>query len=481
MKKHALSFILALFVLLDLGYTFVQSYQLPLDGDLSPIVLPAADCRQVLGDPFGWAALTRHEIYVAPNRFFAHAAMVVWFKSVPLALQRFISPISSVYAACALFAVLVQSLLLYVLGVYISGSYRLGGRWWLAVALVVPLFQMAGYNDQMGIIDQCITYTFFYAFPMALLLLLLLPFYRAAFQGQPMPSGGLASMALVGLMVVLAFNGVIVTAAMGVLFVCIALHWAAQLWRVGARLGLKQGLAALQSLPRRPLVLLGIFGLLCLYSIYLGLFERESLNHSLPLWERYTRIPAGILWQYRKLGMPLLTLAVLANAQLLRRLLPQAPGSQRALRLLRWLGIFALIFLLLLPLGGYREYRELIVRRDSVLPLILGMVLAYGLSTYILLQHLPARPRRWYRGAVVAFSLIYLYADRHLPNVSNACERANLARLEQATEPVVRLSADCTLMSWEPLPQAQDSELNAQLFEYWNINKGGKLYYQQGQ
>jgi hypothetical protein len=480
MKKHLFAALLALFVLLDLGYTFVQSYQLPLDGDLSPIVLPAADCRQVLGDPFGWAALTRQEVYVAPNRFFAHAAMGVWFKSVPLALQGFISPISSVYAACALFAVLVQALLLYVLGVYISGSYRPAGHWWLAVALVVPLFQMAGYNDQMGIIDQCITYTFFYAFPMALLLLLLLPFFRAAFQHQPLRPGWLGSAALVGLMVVLAFNGVIVTAAMGVLFVCLALHWVAQQWRAGVRPGLEQWRAGLRRLPARPLVLLAIFGLLCLYSIYIGRFERESQNHSLPLWERYARIPAGILWQYRKLGMPLLTLAVLANAQLLRRLLPQVPGSQRALHLMRWLGVFALIFLLLLPLGGYREYRELIVRRDSVLPLILGLVLTYGLSTYVLLQHLPAGPRRWYRVAVGVFSLIYLYADRHLPNVSNACERANLTRLAQATEPVVRLSADCTLMSWEPLPQAHDSELNAQLFEYWNINPDGKLYYQQG-
>ena len=179
MRKYLLPTLLALFVLLDLGYTFVQSYQLPLDGDLPPIVLPAMECRQVLGDPFGWAALTRGEVYVAPNRFFAHAAMVCYFKSVPFALQRVTSPINSLYAACALFAVLVQALLLYVLGVYISGSYRPGARFWLAVALVAPLFQMSGYNDQMGIIEQCITYTFFYAFPM--LLLLVLPFYRAAY------------------------------------------------------------------------------------------------------------------------------------------------------------------------------------------------------------------------------------------------------------------------------------------------------------
>ncbi|MBC8084986.1 MAG: hypothetical protein H7Z21_17455, partial [Hymenobacter sp.] len=172
MKKKLLSIVLVLYVLLDLGYTFAQAYQLPLEGDLPSIVM-GPECQQVLHDPFGWAALTRNEVYVAPNRFFAHAAMVSYFKLMPLALQRFLDPISSVYGACALFAVGVQALLLYVLGVYISGTYQLSRRtFWLAVALLVPLFQLAGYNDQMGIIDRAITYTFFYAFPMTLLLLL---------------------------------------------------------------------------------------------------------------------------------------------------------------------------------------------------------------------------------------------------------------------------------------------------------------------
>ena len=480
MRKYLLPAVLALFVLLDLGYTFVQSYQLPLDGDLCPIVLPAPDCQQVLSDPFGWAALTRNEVYVAPNRFFAHAAMISWFKSVPFALQRVTDPISSVYAACALFGVLVQALLLYVLGVYISGSYRPGRRWLVAVALVAPLFQMSGYNDQMGLIDQCITYTFFYAFPMALLLLLLLPFYQAAFQGKPFQLGWPACLALVGLMVVLAFNGAIITGTMAVLFVCIALYWVVQQRQAGVGSEWRDWLSRARQLPGRPVALLGVFAILCLYSLFIGFNERESLNHSLPLWQRYARIPAGLAWQYRKLGMPLLTLAVLANAQLIRRLLPATAGSQRVLHLLRWLGIFALIYLLLLPLGGYREYRALIVRRDAVIPLILGLVFLYGLSTSFLLQHLPAQPRRWYLAGVLFFSLLYLNADKRLPNVINTCERESLTRLSQATEPVVRLAAGCNVMSWERVSSPQYSELNAQLFQYWGITNGKKPYYQEG-
>ncbi|WP_046246899.1 hypothetical protein [Hymenobacter terrenus] len=464
-----------------MGYTFVQAYQIPLEGDLPSIVLPGPECRQVLSDPFGWAALTRNEVYVAPNRFFAHAAMVCYFKSVPFALQRITDPISSVYAACALFGVLVQALLLYVLGVYISGGYGLGRRsFWLAVALLVPLFQMDGYNDQMGVIEHSITYTFFYAFPLLLLLVLLLPFYQAAYRGLPLQLSWPSRLVLVALMVVLAFNGAIIPGTVAVLSFCIVLYWVVRQWQTGARFGIGQWLERVRQLPSLAPVLLGLFGVLCLYSLYIGFNEWESLGHSLPLWQRYVRIPAGIAWQYRKLGMPLLTLALLANIQLIRRLVPASPDSERIITMVRWLGIFAAIYLLVLPLGGYREYRALIVRRDSVLPLILGLMFLYGLSTCFLLRYLPARPRRWYLGAVLVFSAIYINADKKLPAVNNACERENLERLARATEPVVRLGAGCTVMSWVKTGSPQESEVNAQLLEYWGITQGKRLYYQEG-
>jgi hypothetical protein len=482
MKKIYLFSFLVLFVLLDLVYTFVQAYQLPIDGDLPSIVLPDADCRQVLQDPFGWAVLARDEVYVAPNRFFAHAAMVSYFKTVPFGLQRITDPISSLYAACALFAVGVQALLLYILSVYISGTYRLSRRGpWLAMALLVPLFQIAGYNDQMGIIDPAITYTFFYAFPMTLLLLLL-PFYRAACSGQPLRLSWPSRLALVGLMMVLAFNGAIITGAVAVLFFGIVLHWTVGQWQSGLRFNLAEWFSRVRQVPRLSLILLGLFTLLCLYSLYIGRNEKESVGQGLPLWERYTRIPKGIYWQLRKLGLPLLILAALGNSWLIYRHFPSTSGSQRILRILLWLGLFSLIYVLLLPLGGYREYRALIVRRDSIMPLILGLMFFYGLTTYFLLHHLTGRPRRWYLAGLVLFSAIFINADRLWlkEENSNICERQGLERIAQSTEPVVRVSAECPVLSWWKISHPKYSETNAQLLEYWGVTKGKKLYYHEG-
>ncbi len=481
MKKNLLLALMVLYVVLDLGYTFVQNYQVPLEGDLPSIVLPDAECRYILSDPFGWAVLARDSVYVGPNRFFAHASMVSYFKTVPFALQRVTDPISSLYAACALFGVGVQALLLYLLGVYITGSYRLSRRgFWLAVVLLVPLFQTAGYNDQMGIIDHAITYTFFYAFPMALLLLLLLPFYLAAARNEPLRISWPGRVALVGLMVVLAFNGAIITGVVAVLFLGIVLHWMLRHWQMGARFGAAQWLERLRQQPRLPLALLGLFTLLCLYSLYIGLNEQESTSHELSLWGRYIRIPSGIFWMLRKLGLPLLILALLANAQLIRRRVPSTPESQRILRILRWVALFALVYVLLLPLGGYRDYRPLIVRRDSVLPVLLGLLFCYGLTTHFLLHQLPGNLRRWYIAGVVVFSGIFINADRLWLKENNACERAGMERLAQATEPVVRLSAECMVMSWWKINDPQYSETQAQLFEYWGITKGKKLYYHEG-
>jgi hypothetical protein len=481
MNKQYVVWLCALFVLLDLGYSLIQNYQLPLEGDLAPIVLPGAWYAQVLQDPFGWAVLTKNKVYGAPNRYFAHAALSGYFKSVPLWLQRFTDPISSVYLACALFKTAVQALLLYLLAAYSTGAQRLTDRkLWLVAALLVPLFQTAGYNGQMGVIDHSITYTFFYAFPLALLLLFLLPFYRAAYAQQRLRFSWQELVALTALMIVLAFNGPIVTGAVVVLFASIVLYWAKTTWLEAPTHSFQSWwVTQVRRVPLYPIVLLGMFGALCLYSLYIGRNNSENLTHTMPLWERYKLVPQGVFRMLTgKLGFPLLLLIILINAQLIRRLLPPTAESRQHLRILQLFGLFALIYTLLLPLGGYRNYRPLILRRDSMLPVILGMMYVYAASTYYLLQHVSGASRRWYIAGVVLFGAIFMNADKLRMTDNNQCERQALAQLAQSPEPTVQLDNSCTVMAWEKITDPLQSEYNAQLLELWGVTKGKKLYYQ---
>lgn len=481
MKTRLLFWGLILFVVLDLAFTFFQANQLPLEGDMIDIVLPGPMSQHVLQDPFGWSVLSRDSVYVAPNRFFAHAAMGSYFKTVPFALQHVVSPIDSVYAACALFGVLVQGLLLYVLAVYATGSYSLR-RWqlWATMALLVPLFQLGGYNDQMGILDRAITYTFFYAFPMTLLLLLLLPFYLAARRGEPLRLSWPRRLALVALMVVLAFNGAIITGVVAVLFLGIGVHWMWRQWQTGARFGLGQWLKRVRQLPVLPVALLGVFLVLCLYSLYIGRNELEGTEHTLPLWQRYTRIPSGIFWLTRRPGLLVLLGAALLNAWLIRRWLPISEESLLVRRVLLGLGLFSVVYVLLLPLGGYREYRPLIIRRDSIMPLLLGLMFLYGLSTLLLLRQLPRPHQRRYLAGVLVVSAFFMLSDQPILTVNNDCERASLARLAASSEPVVRLGEGCTVAAWWKINDPQYSRDNARLLHYWGITKDEKRYYLQG-
>jgi len=477
MKKPWLLACLVLAVLADLGFTYAQNLRLTIDGDLAAIVVPRADYAAVLHDPFGLGVLLGNGWYAAPNRFFSHLLMREYCLHVPLALQAVASPITSVYAAMALLNVLVQALLLYVLGWYATGTRRLGSpRLWVAMALLVPFFQTSGYQGQMAIIDNSFTYNFFYAIPVLLLLVLLWPLYRAGWGGQPLRLSGLHLVAMLLLSVVLALSGPIIGGAVLVLLAGMGLHAARRRWR-------RPAAERLRALPWQAIWVCGWLGAWCVYSLYIGRHNTENLGVVVPLLQRYELVARGIFDELTmKLGLPLLVLSCLLNARLLRRAVPAAPEAARIVRVLRWVGWFALVYVALLPLGGYRSYRPLILRHDSILPITIALVAFYALSTSYILKHWSGRPRRWYGLGVLVVAFIFMYADRRLyPRHDNACERRALALLGKVgTQPVVRLPDDCTVMSWETITNPSESLTNAELLAHWGVTKGHKLYYYSG-
>jgi len=467
--------LLVVFVLVNLGLVFFRNYYLRLDGDITPIVLPRADYAHILHDPFGWAALTSQSVYAGPNRFFAHIAMYLYWRNVPLLLQAFMSPITSLYTAQALFNTTVQMLLLYVMGWYATGTRRLGSRrLWLAMALMIPFFQTTGYNQQMAIMDNEVTYNFFYSFPLLLLLVLLWPLYRAVSQGQPVRLSAPQWVGMLLLAVVLAFNGPIITGMVLVLLLGVGLHTARRRWHrpVGQWL---------QGLPWRPALLWGWFGLLCLYSLYIGRYNSENITTaSVSIAERYQRVPYGSFYILTmRLGLPLLMLTCLANWWLVRRLLPATFENRRLGTTLGWLGLFAVVYALLLPLGGYRPYRPYILHHDCIVPITVGFVIFYALSAGRLLAQLRGLPLRYYIGAMVAMAAIYINADRRLYKYGDKIrEYEALQLLAQPNTPaVVQIPHFSNVLSWDPVTNPISSLTNAEMLNYWHITNGLKMYY----
>lgn len=474
MQKRYLTGLLVAFVVLDWALTFWHNYHLPLDGDLASIVLPSPWYARVLHDPFGWDVLTQNAVYGATNRFFAHATMGLYWKTVPRLLHLVADPISSLYLASALFATATQAGLTLVLAGYVGlATAATGGRrnFWLAAALLGPLFQTAGHlYDQMAVTDHAITYTFFYAWPLLLVLVLFWPFFRAACRRQPLRLPLLNCVALVGLMVVIAFNGPLAAAAVAIVLLGIGVRWLWGLLRPGQRAAWLSGQA---------LGLLTILGLLVLYSLYIGRNNNENV-HTLSLGELYQLLPIGLAKiLVMQLGLPLLVVLVLANSQLVRRLAPATPGRTWVLRLLVWGAGAAATYLLLLPLGGYRTYRPFLLRYDTFLPVTLVVFFAYGLSSYYLLLHLRGAVRGAYAVVLALFVGYFVSADLVLQMpYNNGCERWALDQLARAPEREVQLSADCLVMSWGIMTNTEQSERNAAMLYYWGVTPEKKLFFQ---
>ncbi|RTQ47594.1 hypothetical protein EJV47_19460 [Hymenobacter gummosus] len=470
--------LLFLFLLSDLAYSCWQHAQAAISGDLSNIVLPSTDYQPVLTDPLGLRAL-RGETYAAPNRFFQHQTILQYFRAVPGWLQHWFSPVDSLYAACALAKTLMQALLIYLLGAYISGHRALTSRAWLvAAALVTPLFHTNGWTGQIGIIDKSVVYSFCYALPVALLLLFFWPYARAAAQRRPVRLSAPTWVLLLGLAVVLTLNSPIATGVLAILCPGILLYcWQQRLPPAAANEGiLARSWAAVRALPKELLPLV-VATLLSLYSLYIGRLNAENLTATLPLAERYARLPLGVFYQFKqKLGWPLLLALLGVNYWLLRRL-PDTRVRRRLLTALRWIGLFAAVYVLLLPLGGYREYRPFILRRDTLLPVIIAVIYWYGAAACYLLRHLAGPTRVRYGLGLTAVLLVFTLTDLPNKRENRNCERAALLALAQASAEVVVLDSDCPVLNWERYSSPEQSAVNAAMLRYWGVTPRVVLYY----
>ena len=171
--------------------------------------------------------------------------------------------------------------------------------------------------------------------------------------------------------------------------------------------------------------------------------------------------------------------SVLLNGYLLNR--QKRQGNEQAaevLHILKVLALFSVLFILLLPLGGYREYRPDVIRQDTMLPVLFCLLFGFGLSAFRLLRAGAGVFRKRYAVFTVALLLLFTLADAVLPG-ENRCEKAALETIARSSEPVVRLPNDCLVLSWVRITNPRDSELNGRLLQRWRVTPEVRLYYQE--
>lgn len=478
-KPKLLIFLLAVFFLGDLTYSFLQYYYIPLDGDISAGVVPSSFVQQLLDDPFGFHLLSTGEKHVNPNRFFAHFFFKEYMQKVPVFLQKLTDPITSVYLSCALMKIMIHFLVIFILSALISGTRNiLDKKFLIGAALIIPLIQSNGYWEHIGIIDQSITYTFFYALPVVLLMFYLMTLYQTVYRNEVQKTGLLKSLLILFFAVVLPLSGPLIPGLVLIIATLTGIYYLQNRDRKGNLFSFSNLLSALGRIPFPVFLLLVPACIVSLYSLFLGRFDLNYNSETIPIADRYLKLPLGIYYQIsQSLGVPLLLIIIGVNYFLIKRQFNDAEG-QKIIGSLKWIGIFSVIYLLLLPLGGYRPYRPNILRYDTFMPITIALLYFYGKSSFFLIQNLKLRFRTNYLIGLFVLFAIFINSD-HLETEEYHCERKALDFLINSPDEITILPGDCNIMSWaDPFTEPKRSELNAEILQFWGITKEKKLYYQ---
>ena len=465
-------------VLADLGYSFLQHAGAPFDGDMPENVLPAEHIAPVLSDPLGLGVVLRGETYPNPNRFFSHWSQYAYFNTAPTAFGHLAgAPLDAAFASAAFAKTCTQATLLAILAAWGVGGFRwrtLG--YWATALLLTPLFQTNGYGSTMGIVDQAPTYVFFYGIPMVSLMVYLTPATLAWRGGRALhlPRGVRWCWPLLALPVCLSgpLNpGIIAVTLM--LFVIRKAYFARRHSR-GNWLSRTWG-----SVSSEEWVYYLPLGLLAGYSLWLGSANAYTVTQSIPLGERYALLPQGVFKTLTThLGFGLLSAATALNLLLLQKS-TSGPGFTTAVSMGRWLLAFGVLYLLLLPLGGYRPARPLIVRYDTIMPVTLCLFAFVGYTSYEVARGATARRLRWYLPLMALFGLAFANADR--PSFDRNVGQRRLVSELQTAAPGDTLVLDdaATLMRWTPVREAAASTPSVTVLRRWGVVEGAVWYRQE--
>ena len=225
------------------------------------------------------------------------------------------------------------------------------------------------------------------------------------------------------------------------------------------------------------ILLFSVASLIALYSLYIGQFNVENQVSSLPLLERFSRVPEGLYEMFlTEPGPPLLLGIIIINSWLINRY-ADAHFRKWYFRILILFGIVVLVYTLLLPLGGYRHYRPLIIRRDTYTPVLLGLFWLFGLSTLQLLRtRKPRIIQIVYPLLIGAVMVIFLKHDR-LGFKNNNCEQYAINKIKESPKDTVKLGVNCSVLSWGSFHNPARSRLKSEALQIMGVLEKDKRYY----
>ena len=462
----------------DLAYSFYQHSKYPMDGDMEESILPRDYLIPLYQDPFGVKMLAHHEPHAAPNRFFSHYLLYKTYRTVPFALQKVVEPLQSVYLTNAICKTLMQIALLLLLCVLVCGGFRVKEpRFYLAMLLFTPLFQTNGATRSFGMIDPSLTYSFFYALPLIFLICCLLPFIYEEFFHRPfLPNPVLRAVWFLFFLILTCFSGGVNTAIAIVAILTLAVRY---IFTYSSDKTLEKKSLGLffRSIPKHYWLYLLPLGLLSLYALWLGTFNTMWSGEIPTLAERYRLLPKGFLSMFKNTAFDIFFALSVLNFVIIRLKFPQK--GHAAVQFFLWMNVFALLYMALLPFGGYRSYRPGIIRYDVIIAVNFLYILFLVYSTLFLLENLSKQKVRIsYIIGCLVFMAYFTAIDKPLRwGSGNEKEIAAIRQIQAATETPVVLTEPATVVSWMPAYSVEESKNASEMLYVWRITDTVKPFY----
>lgn len=468
--------LLILFII-DIVFSFYQYYYIPLDGDMAAIIVPSPQFQIMMHDPFGIHAIVNHEMYMGSNRFFAHWTMKLYFETIPILFQQFTDPITSIYLSCAFAKIITHLLLVLLVWFYCSEKPIIKSFHFILFTLIISsFFQTYGFHNTMAIIDNSITYHFFYAWPMCLLMLFYLPFIIRFYHNKHFQFSPIQQIFSYLLALIMAFNGPLLPAivtiisfiiAMSLIWACLKNHEKNTFFNY-----FKHQI----SLIPKSFIFIYFFTLITsIYSLYIGTFNIENLNLKLSILERYQKLPFGLFKILTEnLGWSLIIVFTCTNTYLARKI--NALSTYKMNRTIKYIGLFILLYIALLPLGGYREYRPFILRYDTLIPVTLIILMLNGTLIINNLHHINHQYKKYYIGFLVFIVAALNISDSKIPK-NNLCEKNALLNISNSNNDTLKLTNDCTVMSWNKIKKSEALHLNSIFLKNVNVIQKHVIFY----
>lgn len=467
-----------LLVIGDLAYSFYQHSKYPMDGDMEESVLPRDYLLPLYHDPFGVKMLANGEPHAAPNRFFSHYLLYKTYRTVPFWLQKVVEPLTSIYLTNAICKIFMQIALLLLLCALACDGFRFKEpRFYLAMLLFTPLFQTNGPVRRFGLIDPSLTYSFFYALPLVFLICCLLPFiYEEFFHRKFLSNLFLRTIWFVFFLILTCFSGAVNIAIALLAIFTLVLRYIIS-FCFDKALEKKSLWLFFKSIPKHYWLYMLPLGLLSLYSFWLGTYNTIWRGEMLTLAERYQMLPQGFLKMFDELPFVIFVALSVLNFAIVALKFPKKGNA--VIQIFIWMNVFALLYMVLLPLGGFRSYRPIIIRYDVMIGVTFLYIFHLVYSTLFLIENFSQNKVKIpYLIGCLAFMVYFSAVDKPLQlGWGNEREIAAIRKIQAATETPVVLTELATVVSWEPMYSVEQSRNASQMLYMWHITDSVKPFY----